>query len=322
MSAFIISLDFELFWGVADTANLASYGKNVQGEWTAIPGMLALFKRYNINATWATVGMAMCRDYAQWNEIRPAELPSYNNEVRSTYNYGALAREYPDLFFARPLLEKILETPGQELASHTYSHYFCNEEGSTTSQFLADMACADAIARDVGVSFSSIVLPRNQVVKKYVTLLPSLGINVYRGNADHWIYRNGHDLAGGLAGRAARLTDAWLPLRDATVHVEQIHSSLVDVPASLFLRPWSAPLAWLEPLRMKRLFEAMTAAAMSDGLFHLWWHPHNFGVEQAKNLNMLESLLQHFAILRDQMGMQSLPMRAFASSLIDTTPAG
>lgn len=317
MSAFIISLDFELFWGVVDTADLSTYGKNVQGEWTAIPQMLALFKRYEINVTWATVGMAMCRDYKQWQEIRPAELPSYKDEALSTYHYGALAKQYPDLFFARPLLEQILETPGQELASHTYSHYLCNEEGASTSQFLDDIRCAQEIADEVGVSLSSIVLPRNQVMEPYLSLLPSLGIKVFRGNADHWIYRDGHKVAAGLVGRAARLADAWLPLRDPAVEEEQCSAGLVNVPASLFLRPWSASLAWMEPLRMNRLFGAMTAAAKSERLFHLWWHPHNFGVNQAENLNMLEGLLKHFASLRDRFGMQSVPMCGFASSSVE-----
>lgn len=317
MSAFIISLDFELFWGVVDSAELSAYGKNVQGEWTVIPKMLALFERYEIAATWATVGMAMCRDFRQWQEMRPTALPAYKNTALSTYHYAALAKEYPDLFFARPLVQQILDTPGQELATHTYSHYFCNEEGATNSQFLADMACAKALADDMGTSFSSIILPRNQVSEPYLSLLPSLGINVYRGNADNWIYRDGHKMAGGLAGRAARLADAWLPLCDATVANTRTSPRLVNVPASLFLRPWSTSLAYMEPLRMRRLFSAMTAAALSNRLFHLWWHPHNFGVHQDENLKMLEGLLRHFSSLRDRLGMQSLPMRAFAPSVND-----
>ncbi|MET0962984.1 MAG: hypothetical protein ABWY05_09230 [Noviherbaspirillum sp.] len=65
MSAFVISLDFELLWGIADSAALAAYGPNVDGEWEAVPAMLALFRGYAVNATGATVGMVMCRDYAQ-----------------------------------------------------------------------------------------------------------------------------------------------------------------------------------------------------------------------------------------------------------------
>src|SRR5688500_13062088 len=98
--SFIISLDFELFWGVTEGATIASYGRQVEGEWDAVPRMLALFRRYNVHASWATVGMAMCRDFQEWNDIRPSLLPRYRNVRASNYQYGSLARAYPKLFFA------------------------------------------------------------------------------------------------------------------------------------------------------------------------------------------------------------------------------
>lgn len=313
-SAFVISLDFELFWGVADIADVKSYGANVEGEWQAVPAMLALLRRYGVRATWATVGMVMCRDFRQWQSLRPAVMPAYRNPRLSAYAHGGMAHAYPRLFFARPLVEQILETPGQELASHTYSHYLCDEDGASPEQFAADMACARHIAADLGVSLRSLVLPRNQIRPRYLDTLPGLGIRVVRGNADHWLYRNGHQAPGGIAGRAVRLADAWLPLRSATVQAGGLGNGLVDVPASLFLRPWSRRLASLEAIRMRRLQASMTDAARSGGIFHLWWHPHNFGVNQAENLRVLESVLQHHARLRDSFGMQSMTMRDFAQS--------
>ena len=122
VSALVISLDFEMFWGVLDTQTLAGYGPRVAGEWTAISGMLALFRRHGIRATWATVGMVMCRDHRQWSEIRPAQLPGYQNPVCDNYRASSVAAAHPDLFFGRPLVESILETPGQEVGSHSYSH--------------------------------------------------------------------------------------------------------------------------------------------------------------------------------------------------------
>lgn len=53
----LISLDFELFWGVLDCHTYDSYGKNVLGGRNAIPKLLELFKKYGVHATWATVGM-------------------------------------------------------------------------------------------------------------------------------------------------------------------------------------------------------------------------------------------------------------------------
>jgi peptidoglycan/xylan/chitin deacetylase (PgdA/CDA1 family) len=312
--AFVISLDFELFWGVTQSSTIASYGRHVEGEWQVIPKILSLFRRHNVHATWATVGMAMCRDYQQWNDIRPALMPGYLDERASTYNFGHLARAYPDLFFARPLVQQILDTPGQELASHTYSHFFCGEEGATPEQFAADLACLNLIAQEIGATLRSVVMPRNQVRDAFLEMLPPAGITSFRGNPDHWLYRNGHVVPGGIAGRVMRLADAWLPLAPIKSKAERMHNGLVNVPASLFLRPWNARLAQVEPVRMHRLCQSMTAAARSKGIFHLWWHPHNFGTNQEENLAVLDAVLSHYAKLRDAYGMCSMTMNEFANS--------
>lgn len=321
MSTFVISLDFELFWGVADIAAIKDYGPNVDGEWEAVPAMLSLFRRYRVNATWATVGMLMCRDFEQWRALRPDIMPAYRNPALSAYRHADMARSHPRLFFGRPLVQRILETPGQELASHTYSHYLCNEEGAAPDQFAADMRLAAEVAGELGVRLQSLVLPRNQVHADYLDTLDKSGIEVFRGNSDHWLYRNGHAASGGLAGRAVRLADAWLPLRCATSKAGAAAGRLVNVPASMFLRPWSRPLARIEPLRLRRLREAMTDAARSDGMFHLWWHPHNFGVNQAENMRVLEAVLQHYAMLRGEYGMASMTMREFAKSQVGMVEA-
>ena len=57
---FIISLDFELLWGVRDHADRNSYGRNVLGAREAVPQMLELFAHNGIQATWATVGFLFC----------------------------------------------------------------------------------------------------------------------------------------------------------------------------------------------------------------------------------------------------------------------
>ena len=47
----IVSLDFELFWGMLDCSTLEAYGANVLGGRDAIPRLLELFKKYNIHGT-------------------------------------------------------------------------------------------------------------------------------------------------------------------------------------------------------------------------------------------------------------------------------
>jgi hypothetical protein len=114
-----------------------------------------------------------------------------------------------------------------------------------------------------------------------------------------------------------RLADTWFPLTG--MHVAQViaHNEVVNVPASIFLRPWTRGFRGLEPLRLSRIKGAMTAAARSDGVCHLWWHPHNFGLNVEENIAALEILLKHFIVLRDKYGMQSLSMEG-AAGFVDS----
>ena len=52
----LVSLDFELFWGMLDVCPLEVYQDHVLGGRAAIPQLLALFGKYDIHATWAAVG--------------------------------------------------------------------------------------------------------------------------------------------------------------------------------------------------------------------------------------------------------------------------
>jgi hypothetical protein len=168
----------------------------------------------------------------------------------------------------------------------------------------------------LGVEYRSFVFPRNQVQKVYLVELNKMGYRVFRGNPDHWLYRDGHFVAGGRAGRGIRLADAYLPWSGNHIAKASSVQGLVDLPASLSLRPWSRHLAAFEPLRLLRLKQAMTAAAKADCVFHLWWHPHNFGVNIEENMAVLKSLLQHYVRLRDKYGMRSAQMGDFATGAL------
>lgn len=313
MSALVISLDFELFWGVTDSKTIENYGANVEGVWQALPRILELFKQHNIHATWATVGMLMCKDFKQWSDLRPAVMPDYARESCSAYSFSAQARDYPKLFFAPTLVEKILATEGQELASHTYSHFYCGD-GSTLEQFIADLACVKWIFGQYGVKPTSIVFPRNQIRVRgqYLDALLDAGFTAYRGNQNQFLYRVGHLAPGPYAKlwRLARAADAYLPLSGNHIS-EWPHNTpegqLTNIPTSAFLRPVlnSPALDWLQ---MNRVKSGMLQAAKTKGIYHLWWHPHNFGKQPEANLKNLEGILNYFHKLNQEYGMRSLSM--------------
>ena len=61
----IVSLDFELFWGMLDKCPLEDYQDHVLGGRAAIPQLLALFQKYGIHATWAAVGFLFGENYQE-----------------------------------------------------------------------------------------------------------------------------------------------------------------------------------------------------------------------------------------------------------------
>ena len=82
---FTISLDFELFWGVFDVMQIETYGRNILGGRKAIPLLLSLFKKYNIHATWATVGMVSFENKKELLNYLPDTKASYNNKHHDPY---------------------------------------------------------------------------------------------------------------------------------------------------------------------------------------------------------------------------------------------
>ena len=74
--------------------------------------------------------------------------------------------------------------------------------------------------------------------------------------------------------------------------------------------------AALERLRLRRINSAMEMAARHRKLFHLWWHPHNFGVDLEENLAFLRGILDRFRMLQERYGMRSMTMGQVADEVL------
>ena len=53
----------------------------------------------------------------------------------------------------------------------------------------------------------------------------------------------------------------------------------------------------------------MLDAAKTDSIFHLWWHPHNFGSNLNDNIYFLKLILEYFLELKSEYGMSSMNMQ-------------
>ena len=52
----------------------------------------------------------------------------------------------------------------------------------------------------------------------------------------------------------------------------------------------------------------MLHAAKNGLTFHLWWHPHNIGVDTQAHLKQLEEIFEYYTQLQKAYGMRSLNM--------------
>lgn len=317
---FVISLDFELHWGVRDKRSIEQYGTNLLGVRKAIPAMLDLFREYDVHATWATVGFLFFDTKAELLSSLPEKKPEYAHARLSPYRaLGEIGEdEKSDPYhFAPSLIRKILDTPGQELGTHTFSHYYCLEPGQDAECFKADLEAAKRIAsKKFGIDLRSIVFPRNQFQPAYLNACKELGFSAYRGNLESWFFQARNEEEESLLRRSGRLLDSYLPLSGSNAYsLKKLGPAKpYNIPASRFLRPYSARMSPLEPIRKKRIVSDLEKACSNDGVFHLWWHPHNFGVNLAANIQNLREVLNAFSRLRTKHGMRSLSMGELADS--------
>lgn len=61
----------------------------------------------------------------------------------------------------------------------------------------------------------------------------------------------------------------------------------------------------------------MTHAARNNLTYHLWWHPHNFGINQDENFEFLEKILMHYKKLNSQYGFTSITMSNLAKQVLN-----
>jgi peptidoglycan/xylan/chitin deacetylase (PgdA/CDA1 family) len=316
--AFTISIDFELYWGVRDTRSLDDYHERLDGVRQAIPRMLSLFEQHDIHATWAVVGFLFCHDRDEALSAAPSERAGYENRALCPYRYLEQSTDLVERYhFAPALVELIAATPQQEVASHTFSHYYCREAGQTAATFSADIAAAIRIAADRGLTTRSLVFPRNQWHPDYLAVLAEHGITAYRGNEHGWLYAATDGVGQNVMRRMGRLLDSYINLSGHhTYALESCAGKLpFNFPASRFLRPHDPRLAWLDGLRLRRITHAMRHAAKRHEVFHLWWHPHNFGIDTDQNIRFLERVLDEFERLRRRYGMRSMGMAELADAL-------
>lgn len=310
---FVVSLDFEKLWGMIDRPNYESYKQNVRGVDEVLPQIIELSDRHGIKLTIATVGLLFCDDKREIEKYSPVKKPSYSNKAIQPYGEYIACKVGTDgkedrLHYAFELISNIKKP--HEIASHTFSHYYCNAEGQTCEEFEADLIAAKKIANEKGYELLSIVFPRNECREDYLKICKRQGFAFYRGNELNRLHdesRQG-DGATSLLKRALRLIDAYLPITGHNTYNPfelKDENGMLNIRASRFLRPYSKVSRLLDWLKLWRIKRDMNHAARHGRVYHLWWHPHNFGNHPKKNLDFLKKIYLHYEKLNSKYNFQS-----------------
>ncbi len=280
--ALVISLDFELRWGRRDRLgyDMDAYRENLEGTREVVPRLLDLFVERAVRATWATVGAVACRD---WNEYFSRAPAAARLTARAPIDDRRFADLDPHgrLHFAPDLVDRVQRSPGQELATHTFSHLAMCEPGVLADDVAADLAAVQRLWRDLGAPpASSLCFPRNQAA--FLRVVHALGIRVWRGNPTPWFHHRDRP-RDPKAFRLLRFLDDVSPAARRATPLEGDMTR-----ASLYLRVTLPDPAWR--LHVARIRSELRGIQPGE-IFHLWWHPENLGTDVAHRLARVREVL-------------------------------
>jgi len=271
----IISLDFELRWGMLDRLqyNVDEYKENLVRVRENVPWILKIFKDRGISATWATVGAIACNSWEEFDKFKPSIMPSYKN-IRMHYDNEFNRKIDPtgELYFAPDLIKQIVNSPRQELGLHTFGHIYGTEPEVTLTEFCADIEANKKIFQDkYGVDACALVYPRNQVI--YHSKLIDMGlIKTFRGNEDNHIYSARSQREKKTINRARALIEAINPFIS---YANSIYSDPKnDIKSSSMLRIHMN--SFLRRMHLRKLRSNIQNLRQNE-YYHIWFHPHNLG---------------------------------------------
>jgi peptidoglycan/xylan/chitin deacetylase (PgdA/CDA1 family) len=303
---FTISLDFELFWGVRDHRSLQNYGENIRNVHNVVPRLLELFTRYDIHCTWATVGLLFFNNKTEMLDHLPATRPGYKKPEYDPYSYIEQNDLETIYHFAPALIEQIKRTPGQEIGTHTFCHFYTLEKNTTVEQFQSDLQAAKKIANEKGITINSIVFPRNQYSDAHIKICLQEGIKIYRGNELSGAYKPVAREQENYFRKGIRFADAYMNVTGHHCNAVPTPGDIINIPASRFLRPYNPKFKILDGLKFKRITSGIKFAASHGLIYQLWWHPHNFGKYMNENFSFLEDVFKVYKKLKDEEKIESL----------------
>lgn len=306
---FVLSLDLELKWGSFDHGkDLSAYHFERTRE--AVDRLLELLNRYDIPATFATVGHLFLQECKPVNGVKHPEIirpqPAWWPHDWFESDPCTSREQDPD-WYGDDILNRIRKaTPRHEIGSHSFSHVVWGDAGTSAEVAESELKACVQAAKPWGIPLRSFVFPRNQV--GHVELLAQHGFSAYRGLDPTWFNR-----FKGKWARAGLLLDTLFRLTPPTVLPRKTKEGLWDIPGSMIylsrlgIRRY-IPMAW----QIRKAHKGLARAVQRKEVFHFWFHPFNLCVDLEVMMQGLEAVFQRIAELRRQEKIDVLTMGQLA----------
>jgi hypothetical protein len=240
------------------------------------------------------VGFLFFNEKKEMLPYLPVERPDYQKKEYDPYHYIKQNELEKIYHFAPTLIEQIKKTSGQEIGTHTFSHFYTLEKNTTIGQFRSDLRAAISIAKQKGIEIKSIVFPRNQYSDDHIKACLEEGIKIYRGNELSGVYKPISRENENIFRKGIRFADTYINLTGHHCYAKPSANEIINVPASRFLRPHNPKFKMFDDLKLRRINQGIKFAASHGLIYQLWWHPHNFGKYMDENFRFLEQVLEFY----------------------------
>ena len=252
-----------------------------------VPTLLDLFDKYQIPATWATVGHLFLNECSR-NEQgiahpeipRPAyfENPNWLFNAGDWYDYdpGTNVVEDPS-WYAPDLIKQIISAnAGHEIGCHTFSHLDFTYKNCSKIMAVAELKTCRTLANNKGISLRSFVFPGG-TFGNYESLKEK-GFICYRKPMKNHID---------------------LPYKDSY--------GLIAIPSSLGLD--KDPYGWSKDFHLKIIRKFLEKTMKYKLVCHFWFHPsmNNWYLD-----NVMPEIVKMVGEFRDKGKLRVLTMGALA----------
>ncbi|MFA5499524.1 MAG: polysaccharide deacetylase family protein [Candidatus Omnitrophota bacterium] len=193
MAAFCVSADFELSWAWMFGDPKLAYNKAMQAR-KNFPLLLALFEKYSIPITWATVGHLFLEKCEKGTNGMPHhDLPRPSGYYKNTYWEWAsgdwyqydpcTCAEKDPLWYAPDLIHSILKSGVKhELGTHTFSHIDFSDQNCSNELAEKEIKKCIEVMKTYGITPRSMVFPGN--FEGHLDILSGLGIVACRSHRE------------------------------------------------------------------------------------------------------------------------------------------